>query len=141
MGHRITRHLAVIVLATAAMPVLAIHKCRAPDGSLTYQEVPCPGNYEALEARLPTQFPQPDVAESERTLQREAALDRRLEAQRDRLSAEAIARISRVDAAPVPAEPTGTAWWPAWPLVRPATHRPHRAPRNAMREWSRGQLR
>ena len=136
------RALARTALAAAvlsAAPALAVYKCRAPEGSLTYQELPCAGSEQALEARIPSDFPVPNLAERDRTLQREAALDRRLEAQRDRLTAESIARISRPEPVAAPVEPAAVVWWPAaYPTLR-GIHRPQ--PRNAMREWSSGRLR
>jgi hypothetical protein len=133
------------LLACAALGLLlpssaaaSVNKCRGADGRLTYQELPCEPAQHAVPADIPASYPAPNVAERSLILRREAELDRRLEAQRDRLSAEAIARISRVDPAPAIAEPAAAVWWPAWSVGH--SHR-HRAPRNAMREWSRGQLR
>jgi hypothetical protein len=99
-----------------------VYRCFTSNLGVSYQEAACtPGN-DAGELDL-SNFPAVNAAERERVLQREAALDRRLEAQRERLSREEMTRISaRAQvaaaraAAAAPAEPvyfTG-----GWPTLR-----------------------
>ena len=132
-----------LALSVVAAPGWAneIVRCKAPGGGITYQPAPC-GEHEAeSRPRIATAFPEPNRAESQRIFEREAALDRRLEAQRDRLSAEAIARLSRPDPAPPPPVETYAVVWPAWGIHPAASwpSRPH--PRNAMRGGVHGRLR
>jgi hypothetical protein len=137
--------LAVVAVAGAfAAPgaFAAIFKCKASDGSLTYQELPCSGAEQGLRSDIASDYPPPNVAERERLLGREAEMYRRLEAQRDRLSAETIARLSRPDPVPVVAEPYGGVIWPAWGAASRwpnGSHRPHS--RHFMRDGSNGRLR
>lgn len=130
------------VLVTATPALAAVHKCRDASGALSYQELPCGESQQPVKADIASEFPPPNLLERERTLQREAELYRRLEAQRDRLSAEAIARITRPEPVPVAVEPAGSVAWPLWPAAYPAARFPHRPqPRNAMRDWANGRLR
>jgi len=137
--------IAMLALASAfAAPgaSAAVFKCKAGDGSLTYQELPCGSSEQTLRSDIAADYPAPNVAERERLLQREAALYQRLEAQRERLSAEAIARISRPDPQPIAAvEPWATVAWPAWSVARRwhGSHRPNT--RNVTRDVSSGRLR
>ncbi|QJR16851.1 DUF4124 domain-containing protein [Usitatibacter palustris] len=92
-------------LLACAQAGAEVYKCRANDGSLTYQQSPCGFTDEALRSNIPSDFPPPNVEERNRILEREQQLFQRLEAQRDRLSAESIARISRPDPVIVAPEP------------------------------------
>jgi hypothetical protein len=104
-----------------------IYRCATPGGGISYQELPCHGV--GAKTDLPTNFPEVNIAARETLLQREAALERRLEAQRERLSREEMTRITaraQVAAAeatvrPV-AEPVYLAGWP--PGVSRWRHRP-----------------
>jgi hypothetical protein len=116
--------LALALIALAAGPAgAAVYKCRGADGTLSYQQIPCAGANEAL-AEMPSDFPPRNVIERERLLLREAELDKRLEAQRDRLSAEAIARISRPEPVVIAAEPAYPIAWPARLGPRPLRRAP-----------------
>ena len=128
---------AAALLLTAAAPALAtVHKCRAADGKLTYQQMPCAVSEQGIASDLPSEYPPPDLRERERILQREADLMRSLESHRDRLAAEAIARLQRPELAPAALEAVAI---PVFvPLRAP---RPRSLPRNAYREWSSGRLR
>lgn len=135
------RIVACAALLAAFESHAAVYKCRDANGSLTYQELPCAGADEALKNAIATEFPPPNAIERERTLLREAELYRRLEAQRDRLSAESIARLSRPEPVPIPVEPASAVYWPAWSSAYGVRwpQRPH--PRNAMRDWGNGRMR
>lgn len=116
----------------------AVYKCRDAGGSLSYQEFPCAGAEQTLKSDIASDYPAPNVVERERLLLREQELYKRLEAQRDRLSAEAVARITRPDPEPVPVSDPNV-YWPAWGGALRWPNRPQ--PRNAYRAWSNGQLR
>ena len=119
----------------AATPAVAaeIFRCSTPGGSISYQQFPCAPGSEAGRIDIPTAYPDIDAAARDRLLQREAALDRRLEAERERLSREEMTRITaraQVAAAqavaPAP-EPVYSVGWPVVLARRPfPTHRMHR---------------
>lgn len=123
--------IAALFSTSAALAAeLEVYKCTAPDGAVTYQQFPC-ATPQAVRLDVPAVYPSSDPAERERLFQREAALDQRLEAQRDRLSAEAIARISRpepVFLAPPAAGPLFII--PPW--VRHNARRPMMDPRHPL---------
>jgi uncharacterized protein DUF4124 len=84
---------------TAALPLdasCAIYRCTAPDGSVTYQETACAGSTTGGVANIPTAYPDYNVVEHERILQREALLDERLMRRAALESAERIARDDRI---------------------------------------------
>ena len=106
-----------------------IYRCASPRGAVSYQELPCHG--EGGKTDLPTNFPEVNLAARETLLQREAALERRLEAERERLSREEMTRITaraqvaaaEATARPVP-EPVYIATWPLrGPRLPFRTHR------------------
>src|SRR5436190_24377027 len=74
-----------------------IVRCAEPDGRVTYQEIPCSASSAESRPAIPTAFPAPNIAERDRLFAREAALDRRLEARRDRETQEAALRAARDD--------------------------------------------
>ena len=121
-------YLAILMLAMAPAAQAAsseIFRCTAPNGSVTYQQFPCatPGAVQAVEIAL--SFPDPDSAQRDRLCEREAALDKRLEAMRDRLTAESVARISRPEPVVVVQEPTYIVnRWPGRP-ARSGIRRSH----------------
>ena len=84
--------IALALGATAAGAADGIWRCQSAQGT-TYQQVPC-GDAGTL-AAIPTDYPPVNTAERDRLLAREAALDQRLEAQRERLSREAAQRVAR----------------------------------------------
>lgn len=91
--------LACGVTALAGAAQAEVFRCTSAAGAVTYQEVPCAADQAARIVDLPERYPAADGAERDRLFQREAALDRRLEAERERLTRETIARISRPPAA------------------------------------------
>ncbi|APV49288.1 hypothetical protein BWI17_06085 [Betaproteobacteria bacterium GR16-43] len=115
----------------AALAASGVYKCIGSDGRISYQEMPCPESRDSQPMALPTEFPAIDTAARDRLLEREAALDRRLEAQRDRLTAEAIAKISRPEPVFVASEPAVAVAWPAWGIAPRWNPRP--MPRASMR--------
>lgn len=100
-----------------------VFRCTSPAGAVTYQEVPCAADQAVKIVDVPERYPAANVAERDRLFQREAALDRRLEAERERESREAIARMSRP--APVAAQEAE----PQVALFLPTPPRPSRRAR------------
>ena len=103
MDRRPSRYRIALACAATALAAAAhadVFRCTSPVGAVTYQEIPCAANQAARIVDVPETYPAANVAERDRLFQREAALDRRLEAERERLSRETIARISQ----PGPAE-------------------------------------
>jgi hypothetical protein len=107
-----------------------IHRCFTSNLGVSYQEEPCAAGNDAGEFDF-ANFPDINAAERDRLLQREAALDRRLEAQRDRLSQEEMTRISaraQVAAAQaVAVAPVEPPYYGGWQIAR------NRAPHGRMR--------
>src|SRR5258708_3412574 len=88
--------LATVLLGLAADATAdEIYRCRAPGGSVTYQQQPCPLASEAEAVNIPLSYPD-HTAERERLMQREAAMDARLLKRLEIESAERIARDMRI---------------------------------------------
>jgi hypothetical protein len=124
---RITAALAGATLALAATGTsAAVFRCTEGDGSITYQDTACTGNAAEKATDIPTQFPPPNDAERARLLQREAELEQRLEARRERESREAMMRMASV---PAPAPAPEPQYAEVYPLYLPyAMPRPHLRP-------------
>jgi hypothetical protein len=94
------RNLSFALLALA-LPLGAtaadIVRCAGPGGRVTYQEVPCSEASAESKTSIRSEYPPPNTAERERLLAREAAADRRLEAERDRWQQDAALRAARED--------------------------------------------
>jgi Skp family chaperone for outer membrane proteins len=90
-----------LLIALAALCTAAhgneIVRCKVPGGGVTYQHGPCPERAEESITRIATAYPEPNKAESQRIFEREAALDRRLEARRDREMQEQQMREARAE--------------------------------------------
>ncbi|HUI98655.1 MAG TPA: DUF4124 domain-containing protein [Usitatibacter sp.] len=90
------------LLALAAYPAQAqIYRCTSPSGDVTYQQDPCAARESTKVVDVPASYPAVDSAERDRLFAREAALDQRLEAERERWSRETIAQA--MQPAPMPA--------------------------------------
>jgi hypothetical protein len=89
----------ILLLALVALspPIAAaeIFRCVAPGGAVTYQEIPCGGSHSESRPAIPSEYPPVNEAERTRLFTREAALDRRLEARRERETREMMARAER----------------------------------------------
>jgi hypothetical protein len=120
----------LLLAAHAAAASAEIFRCTAPDGAVTYQQIPCPSASSERPVDVPASYPGFDPAERERLFDREAALDRRLEARRERESREAIAaQASRAQQAKAQAsEPAYFLAGPIAPILRlpHGPRRPHR---------------
>src|SRR6185436_6684871 len=82
----------------ACFPPIAgaeIFRCVAPGGAVTYQEISCGGSHVESRPAIPSEYPPVNEAERSRLFQREAALDNRLEARRERETREQLSRAER----------------------------------------------
>ena len=88
--------LAAAALAAVALQAGAgsIYRCTGP-GGVTYQETACAGEDTGGPANIPTAYPDFNVVERDRLLQREALLDSRLLKRAEIESNERIARDDR----------------------------------------------
>ena len=132
----------LVALALAAGTVSAndIVRCRDARGAVTYQPAPCPDRTEESPTRIATAYPEPNKAESQRIFEREAALDKRLEARRDRelveqqmreARAEREAERQRLEILAAQAQPQYAIAYPLWPgygPARPVHHLPRHSP-------------
>lgn len=85
-----------IAIASVQGQAAGIYRCTEPGGGVTYQETACAGSSTGGAANIPTGFPDFNVVEHERILNREAMLDSRM-LERYRIdSAERIARDDRI---------------------------------------------
>jgi Domain of unknown function (DUF4124) len=127
--------LLIIALGPEPAAAAAIFRCTEPGGSVTYQESPCPDSSAGRTLDVPAEYPAIDPRQRDSLLTREAALDQRLEARRERESRETIASIGRdaqVQAAQGQDQAGAPAYVVAWPRVtgsRPM-HRAHRTHRD-----------
>jgi len=125
----------MLACALLAAPARAdIYRCTDGSGAVTYQQSVC-DSPDAKRLDIAESYPPVASGERERLLAREAALDRRLEARREREAREALARAAlQAAAAPAPeiAAPEPSIGWlltPAFPMHRHfQRHRGH-APR------------
>ncbi len=115
---------AALACAVLACPARAdIYRCTDASGAVTYQQSACDAP-DAKRLDIAESYPPVASGERERLLAREAALDRRLEARRERESREALARAAlQAAVAPVPeaaAPEPGIGWvlTPAFPAHR-----------------------
>ncbi|HXZ48576.1 MAG TPA: DUF4124 domain-containing protein [Usitatibacter sp.] len=135
--------LAACCLAAGAGPASAeVFRCTAPDGSVSYQQLPCPAKESSRALDIPSSFPAPDVQERARLFEREAALDRRLEAWRERVSREEIARAMQPPAPPAAQpEESPLLWGLPFPIYgrpgppRPGMGRPRPTPHAGVRGY------
>ena len=93
--NRVLGIFAACALAAVGSARAEIFRCTATDGAVTYQEIPCPASERGSVLEVPASFPPVDTASRDRLFAREASLDQRLEAERDRESRETIARLSQ----------------------------------------------
>lgn len=74
-----------------------IVRCKDARGGLTYQPAPCPDRTEESRPGISNDYPAPNIVERDRLFEREAALDKRLEARRDRETMEQQMREARAE--------------------------------------------
>lgn len=85
--------------AALAMPAGAeIFRCTSPRGDVSYQQAACPAMSASRVVDVPSSYPNADPMQRQQLFEREAALDRRLEARRERETREAIARDAQAAA-------------------------------------------
>jgi hypothetical protein len=127
--------LALVAATCSGIACAGVIRCTAPDGSVTYQDSACPGGAKMQATDIQTDYPPPNDAERARILQREAELERRLEARREKEDQLAAMRMASAPASPpVPQEydEVYPVYYPALGINRPhprPPHRPHPAPR------------
>jgi hypothetical protein len=97
MSLRMALALATACLAAQGAVAQDIVRCKDARGAVTYQPAPCPDRTEESRPRIASDFPEPNKAESQRIFEREAALDKRLEARRDRELVEQQMREARAE--------------------------------------------
>ncbi len=122
----------IVAAACVALPAgAAIFRCTAADGAVSYQEFECPQADRARTLDVPAQYPQVDNTARDRLFAREAELDRRLEAQRERDSREAVTRAMQPPEQPIPAaaDEGYPLYWGGAPLFQRSHQRPNN-PRN-----------
>ena len=89
--------IAAATLAAQGVGAQDIVRCKDARGAVTYQPAPCPDRTEESRPRIASDFPEPNKAETQRIFEREAALDKRLEARRDRELVEQQMREARAE--------------------------------------------
>jgi hypothetical protein len=131
-SHDVFRAILVAAACVALPAGAAIFRCTAADGSVSYQEIECAATDKSRVMDVPTQYPNTDTAERQRLFEREAALDRRLEAQRERDSREAVAHAMQPPEQPIPtaADEGYPLAWGGVPVFQRSNMRPHRPVRN-----------
>ena len=70
--------LAAILALASVQAGAQIYRCKDATGAVTYQEVACAGAEQGGTTNIPSVFPEANISERNRLLQREAALDARL---------------------------------------------------------------
>jgi len=132
LSHNASRAILAAAVCVALPAGAAIFRCTAADGSVSYQEAECAPTDKSRVMDVPAQYPGADPAERQRLFEREAALDRRLEAQRERDSREAVARAMQPPEQPIPA--AADEGYPLFvggtPVFQRPNHHPHRPVRN-----------
>jgi hypothetical protein len=126
--------LGLVFVSGTAAHAGEIVRCKGAGGSVTYQQIPCGSDTSEQRVGVASEYPPPNQAERDRLLAREAALDRRLEAERDRWQQDAALRAAREERelerariASLEAQ-AQQQYAIAYPYWRPhAAHRPHRA--------------
>lgn len=89
------RMVCFLAIASLDAASASIYRCTEPGGGITYQETACAGVATGGTVNIPTAYPDYNVGEHERILQREALLDERLLRRNAIDSAERIAREDR----------------------------------------------
>jgi hypothetical protein len=143
LTHNVFRATLVAAACAVALPAGAgIFRCTAADGSVSYQEMECADTEHTRMLDIPTQFPQVNSASRDNLFAREAELDRRLEAQRERDSREAVSRAMQPPEQPIPVADESAGypiWWgpPLFQNPRPP-NRPMKNPRPKVNPLNRG---
>ena len=126
-------------LAVQGVAAQDIVRCRDARGGTTYQPSPCPDRTEESRPNIAASYPEPNRAESQRIFEREAALDKRLEARRDRelqeqqmreARAEREAERERLAVLAAQQQPYVYSSYPAW-SVYPVRRAPLASPRHS----------
>ena len=100
------RFLLAVAVSGLALPAFAandIFRCQTRQGGVSYQQGPCEDDSLGGPSGIAAEYPPVNTAERDRIFEREAAMYQRLEAQRERLSKEAMVRTATAAPAPEPA--------------------------------------
>lgn len=128
-----------MLVSQGAVAAVDIVRCKDARGGVTYQPAPCPDRTEESRPQIATSYPEPNRAESQRIFDREAALDKRLEARRDRELQEQQMREARAEreaererraVLAAQQQPYVYSSYPAWP-VYPVRRAPLAVPRHS----------
>jgi hypothetical protein len=125
--------LTLLLVAASPFAGAQILRCTDAAGRVTYQQIPCAAQQEARATNIPTEYPAPNGGERDRLFAREADLERRLEARRERESRESAMRMASAAAQPRE-EPQAAEGYPVYypaGVLHRVPHRfgPHPAPR------------
>lgn len=115
--------------ALPAIGASEIYRCSSA-GGVTYQQVPCDEGKAGGVTPIPADFPPVNTEARERLFAREAALDKRLEAQRERWMKEAALREAREERAALERERLAAASAAAAAAVAPQFIVVRRPPRH-----------
>jgi hypothetical protein len=132
---RVAASLALAALAAAGGAQAAVFRCVASDGAVTYQDSECPRAASGQATNIPTDFPPVTEARRAELMQREAELQRRLEAQRERDDRMAAMRLAAAPATPTAPQYDDDVYPVYFPLgiggrPKPPHMRPHPSPRS-----------
>ena len=111
-----------LALAGALVPALAaaeIFRCQGPGSAVSYQQMPCEDSALGGPAGIASEYPAPNLRERERIFEQEAAMYKRLEAERDRLTHLAAVRAASAPAA-APEAPAEPVYYPVYAVGLPA---------------------
>ena len=91
-----SRFLFLLLLSAAMGAGAQIYRCTGAKGAITYQEIPCGAAEQSRTMDIPATFPEVNMAERNRLLQREAALEAR---QTERMRIESAERVALAELA------------------------------------------
>ena len=109
--------LAISMLAMLGPPLASaeIFRCQSSGSAVSYQQMPCDEKALGGPSNIASEYPPVNARERERIFEQEAAMYKRLEAERDRLAQLAVVRAAAQPAPPPPAdESAGTFYYPAY---------------------------
>jgi len=113
-----TRSILAISMLALLGPSLAsaeIFRCQTSGSAVSYQQMPCDDKALGGPANIASEYPPVNARERERIFEQEAAMYKRLEAERDRLAQLAVVRAAAQPAPQPPAdESVGTVYYPVY---------------------------
>jgi hypothetical protein len=113
--NRTTLAISLVALLIPSWASAEIFRCQASGGAVSYQQMPCDDKAVGGPANIASEYPPVNARERERVFEQEAAMYKRLEAERDRLAQLAAVRAAAQPAPQAPAdESAGTVYYPAY---------------------------